>query len=323
MHKIEERGLDLALEASRLLRGDSGREIAGVEERVRHYPHANVTAIRILNETGEQTMKKPRGRYITVEAPEARDKAFWPEISVIVAEELRRLLPADKADKAPLLLLGLGNSLATPDALGPAVVQKSRVTRHIYEYAPQLADEGVRSLAAISPGVLGSTGIETIEIVRGIVAHIRPACILAVDSLAASDLSRIGNTFQMTDTGIDPGSGIGNKRAPINRETLGVPVVAIGVPTVVHAAVIIRQTLAQLKQRWSGELMMADWQKKLDKGTELDIRAELLRPFGGELIVTPKEIDEIIEGVAEIIAAAVAQAVHPSVNSENYPLFLQ
>lgn len=315
--------LDLALEAHELLRGATQKEIAGVKEEKQNYDHATVTTVTILNEQGENMMGKPKGNYITIESPEIRynSRGIMDELSTIIADKLKSLLKINK--DSTVLLVGLGNWHATPDALGPNVVDLTMATRHLYQYAPEAIGEGLRPLCALAPGVLGITGIETAEIIKGAVDHVKPACIIAVDALASANTSRISTTIQIADTGIHPGSGLGNKRAGINLETMGVPVIAIGVPTVVHASVIVNESLAKLHDNFSRNLNTASLLKYITPDLSQQIANKMFESFDGNLVVTPKEIDEVILNVSKIIAGGITQAVHPGIDSENYHQYLQ
>ena len=204
--------VDLALEAHDIVRGETGREIPGVIVDREKYENVNVTIVKIVEENAEQLMGKPRGTYITIEAPALRDnnRDAQQEVAEVLAQKLKSLF--NLPENANILLVGLGNWNATPDALGPRVINQSMVTRHLYKYAPEELQGGMRSVSAIAPGVLGITGIETAEIIKGVVEKIVPELIIVVDSLAAGSVDRIATTIQIADTGISPGSGIGNKR---------------------------------------------------------------------------------------------------------------
>lgn len=240
--------LDLALEAHELLRGATGQEIPGVREDKEELSNATVTTVTILSPEGARMMNKPLGKYITIEAPNLRiiDPEIQTEISNVLARKLQELIPT--SEQLNILLVGLGNWNATPDALGPKVIDQSVVTRHLYNYAPEALTPGLRSVCALAPGVLGITGIETAEILRGVVEKVQPNIMVVVDALAAKSIDRIGSTIQIADTGISPGSGVGNQRAGINQETMGIPVIAIGCPTVVHAAIIMEEVILKLFQ---------------------------------------------------------------------------
>lgn len=311
--------MDLALEATEALRGQLQKEIPGVSEDKKEFPHGTVTTIKILDDAGVKIMGKPIGTYITIEAPELRinHKEVHSSISNILAEQIRLLLQELNLDeKASVLLVGLGNWNATPDALGPQVINKCLVTRHIFHYAPQELQGGLREVSAVAPGVLGITGIETAEIIKGIVDRLQPNVIIAIDALAATNLHRISTTIQLTNTGINPGSGIGNKRAGINSETMGVPVIAIGVPTVVHAAVIAFEIYGKIT---AGNPYLT---QQFNEEKLHTIIQQSLEPFGGQLTVTPKEIDEMIENCARVIAEGLNQGLHPGITPENSAYYI-
>jgi spore protease len=196
-------------------------------------------------------------------------------------------------------------------------------TRHLYQYAPEVVGEGLRPVCALAPGVLGITGIETAEIIKGVVDRVRPSLIIAVDSLAAANISRISTTIQLADTGINPGSGLGNKRIGINQESMGIPVIAIGVPTVVHASIIVHEAMASLNEKWSGNIMTATCAQKINPELSQELSQNIFQPFEGNLVVTPKEIDDLILNVGKIIAAGISQGLHPGINRENYHQYLQ
>ncbi len=305
--------LDLAVEAHELLRGDTMREIEGVKEEKEVYEHTTVTTVSILNETGEKKMGKAKGNYITIESPHLRIKniTIHKEISKILAAKLVQLIEKlqIKPD-ATALLVGLGNWNATPDALGPRVINSTLVTRHLHKYAPEDLQGGLRSVCALSPGVLGLSGIETAEIVKGVTEHVKPDFIIAIDALAAQNMERIGTTIQISDTGINPGSGVANRRTGINRETMGIPVIALGVPTVVNAAVIIYETFHNLFQ--NKPLL----NKQIKQGDIQSITQKVLEPFLGDLTVTPKEIDDLIQNISKVISSGLNQGLHPEIKEE-------
>lgn len=269
-----------------------------------------ISRVRIESEEAELRVGKRRGRYITLEAPglRRRNAALQEDTARALADELRSFLPDDP--EAEILVVGLGNWNATPDALGPRVVGDLLITRHLREQVPEDLRGGLRSLCAVAPGVLGTTGIETGEIIRAIVDRIHPDAMIAVDALASRSIDRIAATIQLADTGIHPGSGVGNDRGDLSSETLGVPVVAIGVPTVVHAFTIASDTVDLLIQRiprrteFAGLRAMGGEEKRR-------LIAEVLTPSVGDLMVTPKEIDVLIEDMSRIIAAGINAAVHP------------
>lgn len=315
--------VDLALEAREIVQGQTGQEIPGVRVDRETYNHASVTIVKIEEKSAEALMGKPVGTYITIEAPEISDRnpQAHHEIGLVVAEMLGRLinLPAP----ASILIVGLGNWNATPDALGPKVVSQTMVTRHIFNYAPQELQSGMRSVSAIAPGVLGITGIETAEIIRGVVDRLQPDLVIAIDSLAARNVSRIGTTIQIADTGINPGSGVGNQRVGINQDTLGKYVIAIGVPTVVHGAVIAQDTIDQFMEQLKSNPSLLKLYNMLNPNISKEIIQKVLDPFGGHLMVTPKEIDTLIQRASKVVAGGITKALHPNLPKDQYEYYLQ
>ncbi len=311
--------LDLAVEAHKLLRGETKEEIPGVQEEKEELENTTVRTIKILNENGSKVMGKKIGTYITIESSDLKgnDKKAHKKISNILADNLKPLI-ADLGIKPnhTTLVVGLGNWDATPDALGPRVIKNIFVTRHLYEFAPQQLTGNLRSVCSVTPGVLGITGIETAETVKGITEKIKPGAIVVIDSLAAGDLDRINTTIQIADTGINPGSGIGNTRKGINKEFLGVPVIAIGVPTVVRSAVLIFDALNTLLNK------IPDIDKYLNQQIAENILNEVLSPFDGELTVTPKEVDDLINNTANILANGINLGLQNSFGNENFETFL-
>ncbi|RJX17838.1 MAG: GPR endopeptidase [Desulforudis sp.] len=305
---------DLALEAHDALRAQTGQEIPGVIVDRQNFAHGLVTTVEIVDEYGEAVMGRPKGKYITIEASVIREnnRQAHGEVVKVFAQALTGLFQLP--EQANVLVVGLGNWNATPDALGPRVVKHTLVTRHLYQYAPEEVQEGMRSVSALAPGVLGITGIETAEIIRGVVESIKPELVIAVDALAAGSVERIASSIQLCDTGISPGSGIGNKRRGITEEEIGVPVISVGVPTVVHAALIAGDAINKLYESYN--------RTPPDQQTLDQIIGQLLQPFGGHLMVTPKEIDELIQNCARIIAGGISSALHPGVPAEEYSTYL-
>ncbi len=301
--------IDLALEARDLIRGATGREIPGVIEEKQTFRHGTVTIIKIMDPKAEAIMGKPQGTYITIESPDLRFKSPEVQESVgdVLAQHLKNLLKI--SEQATVLIIGLGNWQATPDALGPTVVKYSLITRHLHLHMPQMV-ENYRSVCAFAPGVLGITGIESAEIIQGIVEKVRPGVIIAIDALAATNISRLGTTIQIGDTGIAPGSGVNNKRIGINFQTMGVPVIAIGVPTVVNAAVIA-QMAVENHNKITGNRTPVN---SIQTGQLIQ---ELFKPFQGSLIVTPREIDDLILNAGRAINRGITLALHPRVARED------
>lgn len=314
--------VDLALEAREIIQGKTGQEIPGVRVDREMYDHASVTVVIIEEESAQTVMGKPVGTYITIEAPEisGRDPLVHHEIGLVVANMINRLI--NLPTPSNILIVGLGNWNATPDALGPKVVSQTMVTRHIFNYAPQELQAGMRSVSAMAPGVLGITGIETAEIIKGVVDRIRPELVIAIDSLAARNTARIATTIQIADTGINPGAGVGNQRMGINRQTLGVPVIAIGVPTVVNGAVIAQDTIEQFIEQLKLNPTLHRLYTMLDPGISRQVVQKVLEPFGGRLMVTPKEIDDLIERTSKIVAGGITKALHPDLPPDRYEYYL-
>ena len=201
--------------------------------------------------------------------------------------------------------MGLGNIYVTPDALGPKVINEIEVTRHIMKYLPQYVEEGTRMVSAISPGVLGTTGIETLEIIKGIVDNIHPKLVIVIDALASRSIERISSTVQLSDTGIVPGAGVGNKRTEISQATLGIPVIAIGIPTVVETAVLVNDSLDLFITKLQEEAKSNDYLNQLKEQDNYEQIKEALLPKDYNLIVTPKEIDDLIENMSEVVAKGI------------------
>lgn len=301
---------DLAIEAAALFNksDDDIGKLDGVEVIKESSETVNVTHVKITNANGEKTIGKKIGNYITIESPKIRENDYenFKLTAKILSENLKKLLSQSKC--STVLAVGLGNWNVTPDALGPKVIGNLAVTRHFAELDE--LDDGANALCAISPGVLGITGIETSEIIKGITEMIKPDVIIAIDALASRKTERISTTIQLADTGITPGSGIGNKRKGLDFDYLGVPVIAIGVPTVVDAATIANDSIELFFQSIPKNSRIAE---KISDYADESIRyaliKELLTPYVGDLIVTPKEVDGIIAEVSKIIASGINQAV--------------
>ncbi len=306
---------DLAIEAAALYNktDEEISKIDGVKVETEEFGEIKVTHVEVTNKNGEKAIGKEVGNYITIECPGIRsgDEESVASATKILAEKLKKLLPPDK--QGAILVVGLGNWHVTPDALGPKVVSGLKVTRHLFEYVPEYVDKDTQSVCAISPGVLGITGIETSEIIKGIVDMVKPHAIIAVDALASRRTNRISTTIQLADTGITPGSGVGNKRKGLNKEYLGVPVIAIGVPTVVDAATVANDAIELLIENIRASAkdgsVMSGIADTFDTEYRYPLIKEVLTPYVGDLIVTPKEVDGIIEEVSFIISDAVNTAL--------------
>lgn len=357
---------DLAVEAHEVIVEREGPpEIPGVRVEKENFTGGTITRVTIETDVGSRLMGKQKGHYSTLEAPVLREHnpPAHEQLAGVLAGEIGRFLdllhigPGD-----PVLLVGLGNWNATPDALGPQVIGHCLVTRHLFRYAAPEAQQGLRPVAAITPGVMGLTGMETSEIVAALVHHFRPSLVVCVDALAARTVERLGTTVQIADAGISPGSGVGNTRRGITATELGVPVLVLGVPTVISALSILsdawdrvsgrtphneespppttriqpdaRQILRNiapspadgqpgeapngappLKAVEPPAAMTGDqaarWAAKQETITSL------LQPYLGTMVVTPKEVDVLIDDLAAVVAGAINVALHPGLNPED------
>lgn len=271
---------DLALERHELIKNSAPE---GVEHS--QYKDNNIifTKIKVINEKGSENLGKPIGTYITAEIPSlVLSSPVDEELIDSMAKELRGLLP----ESGTVLVAGLGNTDITPDAIGPESVSMILATRHLSrELAESIGLDSLRPVAGFTPGVLGRTGVETAESIRGIAETVKPSAVIVIDALAARRLSRLGNTIQMSDTGISPGSGVGNARSEISEKTLGVPVISVGIPTVVDAQTLVNDLT--------------------------DNEKEISRKENREMIITPREIDLVVERASKLIGLSVNKALQP------------
>lgn len=332
---------DLAIEAHEVIVEREGPpELPGVIVHNEETEHATISRVTVETDVGARLIGKAPGNYSTIDAPALRghNREIHEELGVLVAKEIQWFIEQHQlGPEDTVLVVGLGNWNATPDALGPKVVGELMVTRHLIEFSPPELRKGLRPIAAIAPGVLGLTGIETGEIIRGIVGQIEAKAVFCIDALASRSVNRLGSTIQIADTGIHPGSGVGNKRMAINEETLGIPVFAIGVPTVVHASTIVSDALdiiggedpeqtqraQELPQKTTFNLdpqriMGSQAQKQSQPPVTAEQKrymvAQVLEPYMGSMIVTPKDIDELIDDVTNVIAGGLNTAFHESVD---------
>ena len=297
---------DLAMESRELAGG-----LPGIAAHSRQRGAIEETHVRIETEEAAQALEKAQGNYITLAHPglvwcPAKERR---EMARAISEGLNNLLPPT----GDLLVVGLGNRYMTADALGSRVLEDLLVTRHLKDIPDESLQDRLRGVCAVAPGVLGVTGLETAEVVQGVVEHVHPAAVIAIDALAARESSRICTTVQITDTGIRPGSGVGNHRAGLTRETLGVPVIAIGVPMVVYASVIARDALSLLLQ----DIGMDENEHAQAMDT---LMAKLTRQGMGELVVTPREVDELVGRVGRIIADGLNLAFQSKLSEEEIQL---
>lgn len=300
---------DLALEEKERFESDHV-EVQGVilEEEYDKEREIRITKVKIETEKGARAMGKPVGTYITMEAPNMAvpDEEYHREISEELAKHIKELIKIEKEDYV-VLVAGLGNRQVTPDALGPHVVDNLAITRHIVkEYGKYaMGEDAVHMTSAIVPGVMAQTGMETLEIIKGIVKETKPDLVIAVDALAARNSKRLNRTIQIADTGINPGSGVGNHRNGITEETIGVPVIAIGVPTVVDAATIVNDTMENLiaaletSETLKGVGVVLQGYNATEK---YELIKELISPHLNGMFVTPKDIDETIKRIGYTIS---------------------
>ena len=260
------------------------------------------TVVTIRDAQTAKALGRPVGVYVTLSCPQRMSIELGTRraLSEALGQAIAGMLPGACRT---VLVAGLGNRTVTPDALGPRTVERVLVTRHMDGCLPQDVEEKLRSVCAAAPGVLGVTGIETAEVLRGMVAHVRPDAVIAVDALAARSSQRICSTIQVADTGITPGSGVGNHRRALTRETLGVPVIAVGVPMVVYASTIARDAL--------GDLAAMDGASEADEERLMACVERVVTQRLGDLIVTPREVDALVERMAGIVAEGVNLALHP------------
>lgn len=306
---------DLALEEKERFESDNV-EIQGVvlEEEYDEQCEMRITRVKVETENGAKVMGKPVGKYLTLEAPNLAvpDEDYHREISLKLAEYLKELIGKEllEQEELSILVIGLGNREVTPDALGPYVAEQVCVTRHIVkEYGKYaMGMERVKSVSAVVPGVMGQTGMESQEIVKGIVKETGPDLVIAVDALAARNSRRLNRTIQIADTGIHPGSGVGNHRNGLTRETLGIPVIAIGVPTVVDAATIVNDTMENFIEALESSKMLkgvGDVLKTYSNAEKYELVKELISPHLNGMFVTPKDEDEMVKQISYTISEAL------------------
>jgi spore protease len=294
---------DLAVEAKELWResADKQTELRGVKSREKDDNGFKITTVEILDEEGARALNKPVGTYITMEIDRLlrrEENAFTlgAETLGAVISEILKLKAEDS-----VLVVGLGNEAITPDAIGPKTAKNTMVTRHLVEKMPEEFGT-MRRVSVLVSGVLGTTGIESAEFIKAVVEKMKPDQVIVVDALASRKLARICRTVQIADTGIVPGSGVGNSRAAINQEKLGVPVTAIGVPTVVDAATLAADLAEQAGVK--------------------DINPEDMGNYGGSMIVTPKEIDANVSDISKLVGYGINLALHKNINIEDINMFL-
>nr|WP_270576146.1 GPR endopeptidase [Butyricicoccus sp. OF30-11pH9A] len=288
---------DLAVEA--IENHKSAAALPHVRQSDRMLEGFAVHEVRILSEDAAREIGKPQGRYLTLEldALIRREEDAFPRACKALSTLLRELLP--HPNDGPVLIAGLGNRMITPDAIGPQTADHVIATRHLVAQSPEVFADW-RPVSALAPGVLGQTGVETGEVICGVLDRVRPAAVIAVDALAAGRLSRLLRTVQLADTGITPGAGVGNARAALNEETLGVPVIAVGVPTVVDGATLAHEISSQLGQP----------------------ACEALDDLSQPVMITTRDIDREVADISRMIGYAVNMALHPHLSVADIDLYL-
>lgn len=267
---------DLAVEAHELTRGEA-KEIEGVKLTTLEHGTIKRTIVDVLNDTGAKNLNKMKGRYITIDAPDLKNSTDdYENVCKMLADDLREMCGNSKKT----LVVGLGNRAITPDALGGEVVDKLLITSHMKKYMPEVFGDDYGSVSAIAPGVMGTTGMETVDIVKGVMDTVAPDTIIAIDALAGADINRVTTSIQIADTGIAPGSGVGNHRNGLNRDSLGVKVIAVGVPTVIAAELLGGENIAE------------------------EFRT---------LMVTTNDIDAVIKRMSKTVANGINLALHKNI----------
>lgn len=294
---------DLAVEARELWHESAEKqtELKGIKSTEKDLNGFKVTTVEILDDEGANALNKPVGTYITIEIDKLvkrEDNAFATGAEALESE-ISGILKLKENDS--VLVVGLGNEAITPDAIGPKTAKNTMVTRHLVEKMPDIFGS-MRRVSVLVSGVLGTTGIESADFIKAVAEKLRPDHVIVVDALASRKLARICRTVQLADTGIVPGSGVGNSRVAINKETLNVPVTAIGVPTVVDAATLAADLAEQAGAK--------------------DVRPEDMSDYGGEMIVTPKEIDSYVNDISKLVGYGINLALHSNISIEDINMFL-
>ena len=279
-------------------------KIEGVSsENINVNDKIKVTKVRVLNEQGKEKIGKEVGTYITIEIKEIEviNQEELEKASKILSGQIQELIKPYKS----ILVVGLGNIDTTVDSIGPKVIKDLKITRHLKKYAPDLVDKNAKELSGIAPGVLGTTGIETQEILKGIVEKVNPDVIIAIDALISRDISRLFKTIQISNTGITPGAGLGNTRKEISEKTMGVPVIAIGVPTLVEAATIVADSIELIAKQFEEFEQL----KNATKEDKYRLMKAVLEPSKFNLTVTPKEVDDLVDNMKLIIAHGINEGI--------------
>ena len=315
---------DLALEAAEPFKNENNLPYGvTVDEDYDEINEIRVTVVDVMSDIGAKKLGKPIGKYITVETPhmDEPDDGYHQEITKVLIKQLMQLLPGLSQKK--ILVAGIGNREITPDALGPLVVEHLFITRHLFQmYAPTSSIlKGLGNISAIAPGVMGQTGMEGQEIIHGIIEETKPEVLIVIDALAARSTQRLNRTIQLTNTGIHPGAGIGNHRNELTEKTLDIPVIAIGIPTVIDAATIVTDTMQNLfkalknEAKQSADIYRKDTSLKsilesFDIQEQHALMREIMDPGMMDMFVTPKDIDETIGRISFTISEAINGLCH-------------
>jgi spore protease len=351
---VEARAMALEETVTQGEKAADSSHIAGVIMKEWDEEGISISSLEIKDEGAKLVGKKP-GKYLTLEIQGIRqkDSALQDTVVEVFAKQFSHFLSELNIPKdASCLVVGLGNWNVTPDALGPLTVENLLITRHLFKLQPENVEEGFRPVSAIAPGVMGITGIETSDIIAGVIEQSKPDFVIAIDALAARSLDRVNTTIQISDTGIHPGSGVGNKRKALSQETFGIPVIAIGIPTVVDAVSITSDTIDYILKHFGRELKEGDRPSRsltpagmsfgerrvltdedlpdeehrqqflgiiggLEEEEKRKLIHEVLSPLGHNLMVTPKEVDMFIEDMANVIASGLNTALHKTVDQSN------
>ena len=282
-------------------------EIDGIECELENKEDIKITRVKILNENGEEALQKRKGSYVTIDLKKMNNisESLKEEIINVISKEIEKIISLKIKKEDDVLVVGLGNGNLIADALGSKVIENIEVTRHIKKYYPEYLNGNQRSISAISPGVMGLTGIETIEFIKGIVNNINPKLIIVIDSLASRSIERIVKSIQISDTGIVPGGGVENAQKELTLESIGVPVIAIGIPTVVDLGTIINEGVDIFITKLQENAKSNVYLNKLKQQDNYEEIKDALIPKNYNIIVTPKEIDELVENMKELIAQGI------------------
>ena len=305
---------DMAAEAGAALRGETNREIPGVSEETEENECYRLSFIRILNDEGASIMERPIGLYATIDTKgDLSEEETETRVVEVLSRILKNMIPSEGGD--PVLICGIGNPEIASDSLGKTVIEHMLPTRHLFRADMLRHTEGFVPTALLVPNVLGNTGIEAAELTRAVTKEIRPKAVIIIDALATASSRRLGASFQITDTGLSPGGGIGNERPAINSDTLGVPVIAIGVPTVIYPQAIIMEAFAAMKQSLFQNKDSAAFQNwnAAEETLFQNTREQMLN-----FAVTPKDIDCSVGRLSKIISGGIQTALHTEVTAENY-----